>query len=289
MLDYILAWGTTQLRDQFKFDIDQAELAEQALATLEENIIHTLDAHRLGILIFDNSGNLVSCNQQWERLYEINFDEVRDYNVLEDENLRDKHIWEPIKGAFSGTSGIMEENYFSPEEWGKEGRPRWTEGHVLPLFHQTETDALMGTAIFLQDITDKKITADEIQNLRKFLTEVHTQQQDICRRLSDLLEIAQQKTHLGPVMPGRKTLRDRERFIPRREREVFEKLAAGYTVKEAAHQLGLGIKSVYTYRSRLLKRLGLSGDVGLALAWRELHNELGEEDLVTDMKRGDSA
>lgn len=42
-----------------------------------------------------------------------------------------------------------------------------------------------------------------------------------------------------------------------REREVLELVAEGYTNREVSRDLGLGIKSVETYRARLMEKLGL--------------------------------
>lgn len=42
-----------------------------------------------------------------------------------------------------------------------------------------------------------------------------------------------------------------------REREVLVLLARGYTNRQISSQLGVGVKSVETYRSRLLRKLGL--------------------------------
>ncbi|HLK37396.1 MAG TPA: response regulator transcription factor [Polyangiaceae bacterium] len=42
-----------------------------------------------------------------------------------------------------------------------------------------------------------------------------------------------------------------------REREVLELVAEGYTNREVARDLGLSVKSVETYRARLMEKLGL--------------------------------
>lgn len=42
-----------------------------------------------------------------------------------------------------------------------------------------------------------------------------------------------------------------------REREVFEFVAEGYTNREVSRDLGLSVKSVETYRARLMEKLGL--------------------------------
>ncbi len=49
-----------------------------------------------------------------------------------------------------------------------------------------------------------------------------------------------------------------------REFEVFIKLADGRSLKEIAHELSLSVKTVSTFRSRVLKKLGLSSNVELA-------------------------
>jgi DNA-binding NarL/FixJ family response regulator len=45
-------------------------------------------------------------------------------------------------------------------------------------------------------------------------------------------------------------------LLSRRERQVLELLARGHTRREIAQQLGIGVKSIETYRSRLAHKLG---------------------------------
>ncbi|MDP3090595.1 MAG: response regulator transcription factor [Nitrospira sp.] len=45
--------------------------------------------------------------------------------------------------------------------------------------------------------------------------------------------------------------------ISRRESEVLRRVAQGYTNQQVAEQLGLSVKSVETYRARLLEKLGV--------------------------------
>jgi two-component system response regulator NreC len=47
------------------------------------------------------------------------------------------------------------------------------------------------------------------------------------------------------------------RRLSRREREVLGRVAQGFTNAQVAEQLGLSVKSVETYRARLLEKLGL--------------------------------
>jgi DNA-binding NarL/FixJ family response regulator len=48
-----------------------------------------------------------------------------------------------------------------------------------------------------------------------------------------------------------------------RERQVLAGVARGFTSREIAEQLGLGVKTVETYRTRLYDKLGLSGRAAL--------------------------
>ncbi|MGQ0732836.1 MAG: response regulator transcription factor, partial [Acidobacteriota bacterium] len=48
-----------------------------------------------------------------------------------------------------------------------------------------------------------------------------------------------------------------------REQQVLHHLASGRTVSEAAASLGLSVKTVSTYRARLLGKLGLETNAAL--------------------------
>jgi DNA-binding NarL/FixJ family response regulator len=48
-----------------------------------------------------------------------------------------------------------------------------------------------------------------------------------------------------------------------REREILRLLAVGYTNKEVAHQLGISVKTVETYKARAGEKLGLRSRVDL--------------------------
>jgi len=51
--------------------------------------------------------------------------------------------------------------------------------------------------------------------------------------------------------------------LSRREREVMGRVAEGYTNAQIAEQLELGVKSVETYRSRIMDKLGLTSRAAL--------------------------
>lgn len=256
------------------FYLDETKLleAEQALKEMEGRLVVELDAHRYGIIIFDAEGNCLSLNQQWQRLYGMDFEDMKDYNMLQDENLQKKHIWDAISGAFAGRPGVVEANHFSPAEWGKNGRSRWTEGHCLPItVIQGKQEKLLGVALILNDITEMKRSINESERLQMQVSEMYARQEELLRGITSYRERLLTSSAARPKsMPAPELLRRKAASIPKREQEVFDLLAAGCTVKEAAHVLELAIKSVYTYRARLMERLHLCSSIEIAVAWREL-------------------
>jgi two-component system, NarL family, invasion response regulator UvrY len=53
--------------------------------------------------------------------------------------------------------------------------------------------------------------------------------------------------------------------LSHREYQVFQRIAAGRSIKEIADQLALSPNTVSTYRSRILEKTGTSNDVGIAM------------------------
>lgn len=62
-------------------------------------------------------------------------------------------------------------------------------------------------------------------------------------------------------MPADKPVQ--EKLSPR-EYQVMKMLATGRTVKEVAAELSLSVKTVSTYRTRILEKLGLTNNVDIA-------------------------
>lgn len=76
------------------------------------------------------------------------------------------------------------------------------------------------------------------------------------------VDLAVTDTALGDESMGLLTGREAQPAAPlhrlsRREREVLGGIAQGFTNLQMAEQLGLSVKSVETYRARLLEKLGL--------------------------------
>lgn len=71
---------------------------------------------------------------------------------------------------------------------------------------------------------------------------------------------------------------DTDRHLSEREREVIRLIALGYTASEAAEALTLSPKTVETYRTRIMQKLGVHSRVGLV-----------QYALLHDLLKGDRA
>ncbi|UXI03407.1 response regulator transcription factor [Photobacterium sp. TY1-4] len=87
-----------------------------------------------------------------------------------------------------------------------------------------------------------------------------------------LLDSVQQALNRQPVMMAgqhQSALQERLASLTPREQDVFLPLVKGYTNREIAEQLGISVKTVDLYRSRVMKRLAadhLPALVGMAIA-----------------------
>lgn len=84
--------------------------------------------------------------------------------------------------------------------------------------------------------------------------------------LEALRAVAQGQTYLDPSLGGitwdeilqQPAPADRLAPLTPRERQVFERVARGETHREIGEQLGIGKKSVDTYRARVYQKLGIA-------------------------------
>lgn len=88
--------------------------------------------------------------------------------------------------------------------------------------------------------------------------------------LLDSIQQALQESHRTPATGSASPDAEaRLATLTPRERDVFLPLAQGYTSREIAEQLGVSVKTIDLYRSRVMKRLGverLPDVTGLAIA-----------------------
>jgi DNA-binding NarL/FixJ family response regulator len=77
-----------------------------------------------------------------------------------------------------------------------------------------------------------------------------------------LMNIAQPTPPPLPIAEAN-TFESRFQLLSDREAEIFKFVALGYRNQEIADQLGLSVKTVETYKSRLMQKLGITSRIAL--------------------------
>ncbi len=273
--------ATDALREAAEWSRQAVQSPDHAVSVINE--IEELTARILmnqshSVEAYSSAGDAIFVNPAWQQLWGMEPREMQTYNMLHDENLHGKVTWESISKGFQGIAGPTPEACFSPEEIGMPGRERWTDGFIAPVMDSSERVARI--TLMLRDVSDMKFAMGEIKLLQDGLQTLQSQHEALTQRLEQLADKDKSNASIHRLarLPEKTELMTRAASLSRREKQIFKLLAADKSVKEIAFDLNLGSKSVYTYRSRLMYKLGLQTDVQAAAAYMELA-EIAPEQL----------
>jgi len=94
-------------------------LKGELLASLregEERIRDLMEQAPFSIQIFDPDGTTLRVNRAWEELWGVTLDQIADYNILRDQQLKAKGVLDPIRRAFAGEPAAVPAIQYDPNE-----------------------------------------------------------------------------------------------------------------------------------------------------------------------------
>ena len=230
----------------------------------------------VSIEAWDAEGRALFVNPAWRNLWQMP-DTVlvgAKYSILRDGRLQAKPVWDSLRKGFGEKVAVeTPPSYYDPrEEDGRPGRPRWTEGRILPLWSGEdrfdEANGPIAFVILLHDVTN-------LVNSRKRLVRVSEDLQDGLRRCALMKKRELLAWARGTARVAKAERRAPDPHAPRTphelvsgapapdvaltvaERCVVSLLAEGYTPKEIAALLGKSEKTVYTQCKIASDKLGL--------------------------------
>jgi PAS domain S-box-containing protein len=137
-----------------------------AMAASEKRFRTMIEQSPLSIQIFSPEGRCIHTNPAWQRLWGPGSDEaqLQHYNILSDPQLEELGLQRTVESAFRGEQTETPPYEYDPVLSGLGGRKRWVRGFFYPI--RTEED-LQETVLVLQDVTDEKLSQEELQSAKE--------------------------------------------------------------------------------------------------------------------------
>ena len=121
-----------------------------------ENRFHNLvEQSPLSTQLMRTDGTIIQVNKAWEKLWGIKLDALNGYNILQDQQLKDKGIMPYIERGFAGEALSIPVFNFNPEETPNVEAPashKLVRAHIYPL--RNTSDEIYQVVLFHEDVTE---------------------------------------------------------------------------------------------------------------------------------------
>ncbi len=122
------------------------------------------------MMVAARDGRPLDVNPAWVRDWGASIEDLGEYNVLEDEQLRARGLMPELERAFRGERVDIPELYYDPGESNLPGRPRWTRGSVHPLVG--EDGEVQAVLLIDEDVTSRIEAEKTERRLQAILAQV---------------------------------------------------------------------------------------------------------------------
>ena len=248
----------------------QINSQNEAIESRAAKMLEELD---INIAVLDHTGIIIATNHAWQKFAANNCaaDGFLPPNIGEGANYLDicrsafgpssegaLLVYEGLKGILDGKSKSFYHEYpcHSPS------KNRWFSMKAKPIRRSNPREVI----VMHEDITDRTVVEMESQSRQRALSDALLQLQNLASDISNYLNLPRSPLpnpdtlqNLGSTTQGEELLRT----LSLRELEVMKGLIRGERNGSIAQRLGLSVKSVSTYRSRILKKLKLDNNADL--------------------------
>ena len=158
-------------------DITERKKLEAELRESEARFRGLMEQAPLSIQLYDATGRHIQVNRAWENLWGLKFEDIPEYNVLEDPQLEEKGVAPVLRRVFAGEAAELPLIEYNPEETipGKSANQqpsRWVSAIAYPLKDANGT--VREVALVHQDVTLQK-TAEQQLTYQKTVLESLTE------------------------------------------------------------------------------------------------------------------
>lgn len=164
-------------------DITKRVEMEEALRESEKSLRQLIDQSPLPIQQMDPHGVIIRINPAWMELWDIGDDDLQtvldDYNVLQDEQIRERGVMPLIEKAFAGESSELPMMEYDGGEMlvslglDKSPRQRWIQVRIYPV--KDRLGEISSVVMIEEDVSLRKTAEDEASRYRKKLRDLANQ------------------------------------------------------------------------------------------------------------------
>jgi PAS domain S-box-containing protein len=151
--------GRVSLVGGMAIDITERRRVQEALRESEERFRGLMEQAPFSVQVFSADGQTVGVNRAWEELWGVRADQIGDYNVLADEQLKAKGIHDYLARAFAGTAVVLPAIEYDPDETipGRTSHAdarRWVSAVAYPL--KDASGGIREVVLIHRDITAER-------------------------------------------------------------------------------------------------------------------------------------
>jgi len=150
-------------------DVTERTKAEKALKTSETRFRNLVEQSSVSMVIYDPSGKALMVNKAWEELWGLKFEELAEFNILRDEQIKKQGIMPYIERGFAGETVTTPPTLYRAEDSFQEGFARWVIGRIYPICD--ENNNIQNVVLMVEDITERKQAEEDREQIYKRLLE----------------------------------------------------------------------------------------------------------------------
>ena len=123
----------------------------------------------LSVQVLDPSGMTLAVNRAWETLWGATFDQLHDYNILQDPQLEALGIVALLRRAFAGERAELPLVAYVPDRGDFRGTARWVRAMAAPVLDDDGRIALV--VLVHEDVTEAVEARERLEHARRLLEE----------------------------------------------------------------------------------------------------------------------
>ncbi len=190
-----IANGDELIIEGLAIDITERKRVEIALHDSELRYRVLAERSPLAIQVFSPNGEVLRVNSAWEQLWQATISDVKNYNVLQDQQLEALGILPLLKKAFAGDAVDLPEHLYErpsvPSDPTGLSRKIWLQSYAYPVAN--EGGEVLEIVVIQQDISDRKLVEAGILEYQAQLqkaVEVRTKELSAAKEAAETANVA---------------------------------------------------------------------------------------------------